>query len=150
MPFGATNAPATFQRLVESCLGDLNLNWCIIYLDDVVVYASIVEEDLKRLEGVFQKLKDAVLKLKPSKCELFKKSISYLGHVVSEDGIQTDPKKIEKVKTWKRPHNVNTVRKFLGFVNYYRKFIKDYSKIARPLYDLVSGDNAKQKTNKVE
>ena len=94
MPFGATNAPATFQRLMESCLGDLNLNWCIIYLDDVVVYAPTVEEHLKRLEGVFQKLKDAGLKLKPSKCELFKKSISYLGHVVSEDGIHTDPKKI--------------------------------------------------------
>ena len=150
MPFGATNAPATFQRLMESCLGDLNLNWCIIYLDDVVVFAPTVEEHLKRLEGVFQKLKEAGLKLKPSKCELFKKSISYLGHVVSEEGIHTDPKKIETVKTWKRPHNVHTVRKFLGFVNYYRKFIKDYSKIARPLYDLVSGDNAKKRTNPVE
>ena len=150
MQFGATNAPATFQRLMESCLGDLNLNWCIIYLDDVVVYASTVEEHPKRLEGVFQKLKDAGLKLKPSKCELFKKSLSYLSHVVSENGIQTDPKKIEKVKTWKRPHNVNIVRKFLGFVNYYRTFIKDYSKSARPLYDLISGDNAKKKTNLVE
>ena len=150
MPFGATNAPATFQRLMESCLGDLNLNWCIIYLDDVVVYAPTVKEHLVRLEAVFQKLKDAGLKLKPSKCDLFKKSISYLGHVVSEEGVQTDPKKIEAVKNWKRPHNVHTVRRFLGFVNYYRKFIKDYSKIARPLYDLVSGDNAKKRTNPVE
>ena len=149
MPFGATNAPATLQRLMESCLGDLNLNWCIIYLDDVGVYAPNVKEHLQRLEGVFQKLKDVGLKLKPSKCQLFKKSISYLGHIVSE-GVHTDPKKIEDVKNWKRPHNVNTVRKFLGFVNYYRKFIKDYSKIARPLYDLVSGDNAKKRTNPVE
>ena len=150
MPFGATNVPATFQRLMESCLGDLNLNWCIIYLNDVVVYAPTVKEHLVRLEAVFQKLKDAGLKLKPSKCDLFKKSISYLGHVVSEEGVQTDPKKIEAVKKWKRPHNVYTVRRFLGFVNYYRKFIKDYSKIARPLYDLVSGNNAKKKTNPVE
>ena len=150
MPFGATNAPATFQRLMESCLGDLNLNWCIIYLDDVVVYAPTVEEHLKRLEGVLQKLKAAGLKLKPSKCELFKKSISYLGHVVSEEGVRTDPKKIEAVQKWERPHNVYTIRRFLGFVNYYRKFIKDYSKIARPLYNLISGDNAKKRTNLIE
>ena len=147
MPFGDTNAPATFQRLMESCLGDLNLNWCIIYLDDVVVYAPTVKEHLKRLEGVFQELKRAGLKLKPSKCELFKQSISYLG---SEEGVQTDPKKIAAVKEWERPHNVHTVRRFLGFVNYYRKFIKDYSKIARPLYNLISGDNAKRRTNPVE
>ena len=149
MPFGATNAPATFQRLMESCLGDLNLNWCIIYLDDVVVYARNVKEHLKRLEGVFQKLKDAGLKLKPSKYQLFKKSISYLGHVVSEEGVHTDPKKIETVQNWERPTTVHTVRHFLGFVNYYRRFIKDYSKVARPLYDLISGDNAKRKTNPV-
>ena len=150
MPFGATNAPATFQRLMKSCLGDLNLNWCIIYLDDVVVYAPTVKEHLKRLEGVIQKLKNAGLKLKPSKCQLFKKSITYLGHVVSEEGVHTDPKKIETVRNWKRPHNVHTVRKFFGFVNYYRRFIKDYSKVARPLYDLISGDNAKKRTNPVE
>ena len=148
MLFGATNAPATFQRLMESCLGDLNLSWFIIYLDDVVVFAPTVKDYLIRLEAVFQKLRYAGLKLKPSKCELFKKSISYLGHVVSEEGVQTDAK-IETVKKWQRPHNVHTVRRFLGSVNYYRKFIKDYSKIARPLYDLVSGDNAKRRTNPV-
>ena len=152
MPFAATNAPATFQKLMESCPGGLNLNWCIIYLDDVVVYAPTVKEHLKRLEGVFQKLKSAglKLKLKSSKCELFKQSISYLEHVVSEEGVQTDPKKIAAVKEWERPHNVHTVRRFLGFVNYYRKFIKDYSKIARPLYNLISGDNTKRRTNQVE
>ena len=95
---------------MESCLGDLNLNWCIIYLDDVVVYAPTMEEHLKRLSGVFQKLKEAGLKLKPRKCQLFRKSISYLGHVISEEGVRTDPKKIEAVQNWERPHNVNTVR----------------------------------------
>ena len=121
MPFGATNAPATLQRLMESCFRDLNLTWCIIYLDDVVVHAPTVAEHLIRLEAVFLKLKEAGLKLKPSKCELFKKSIAYLGHIV-----ETDPKKIAAVLEWPRPHNVNTVRKFLGFVNYYRRFIKDF------------------------
>ena len=150
MPFGATNAPATFQRLMESCLGDLNLNWCIIYLDDIVVFSPTVDEHLERLEAVFQKLKNAGLKLKPSKCNLFRTSIPFLGHIVSAEGITTDPKKVEAVAKWPRPHNVTTVRKFLGFVNYYRRFIKGCSQIARPLYDLISGENAKKKTNPIE
>ena len=88
-----------------------------------------VAEHLIRLEAVFQKLKDARLKLKPSKCELFKKSFAYLGHIVSEEGVETDPKKIAAVLYWPRPHNVHAVRKFLEFLNYYRRFIKDFSKL---------------------
>ena len=91
MPFGLTNAPATFQRLMESCLGDLHLNWCIIYLDDIIVFSETPHEHIKRLCGVFQKLASAGLTLKPSKCEFFKKKITYLGHVVSENGIEVDP-----------------------------------------------------------
>ena len=97
MPFGATNAPATFQRMMETCLGDLHLNWCLIYLDDIIVFAKTQEEAITRLGTVFQKLREAGLKLKPSKCELFKTSLLYLGHIVSEDGIRTDPKKIEAI-----------------------------------------------------
>ena len=82
MPFGLTSAPATFQRLMESCLGELNLSWCIIYLDDIIVFSQTSEEHLVRSQSVFDKLKTAGLKLKPSKCELFKKQINYLGHVV--------------------------------------------------------------------
>ena len=91
MPFGLTNAPATFQRLMETCLGDLHLNWCIIYLDDVVIFSKTPEEHLERLDAVFTKIGKAGLKLKPSKCEFFKKRITYLGHVVSDQGIETDP-----------------------------------------------------------
>ena len=83
MPFGLTNAPATFQRLMESCLGDLHLNWCIIYLDDIIVFSKMPKEHIKRLRGVFSKLVQAGLKLKPRKCEFFKSRISYLGHIVS-------------------------------------------------------------------
>ena len=79
MPFGLTNAPATFQRLMESCLGDLHLSWCIIYLDDIIIFS---EDHITRLEGVFEKLAEAGLKLKPSKCKFFKSSLKYLGHVV--------------------------------------------------------------------
>ena len=90
MPFGLTNAPATFQRLMETCLGDLNLNWCIIYLDDIVIFSKDLASHLKRLEAVFQKLEEAGLKLKPSKCELFQRQLAYLGHVISAEGVATD------------------------------------------------------------
>ena len=94
MPFGLTNAPATFQSLMESCLGELHLNWCIIYLDDIIVFSHTPEEHALRLKAVFNKLKAAGLKLKPSKCDLFKKEIKYLGHVVSNKGVSTDTDKI--------------------------------------------------------
>ena len=93
MPFGLTNAPATFQRLMESCLGELHLSWCIIYLDDIIVFSWTPEEHLVRLQAVFNKLKAAGLKLKPSKCELFRNQINYLEHVVGQNGVTTDPKK---------------------------------------------------------
>ena len=94
MPFGFTNAPATFQHLMESCLGELHLSWCIIYLDDIIVFSRTPEERLKRLQGVFEKLAKAGLKLKSSKSEFFKSKITYLGHIVPAQGIETDPKKL--------------------------------------------------------
>ena len=137
MPFGLTNAPATFQRLMESCLGELHLSWCIIYLDDIIVFSWTPEEHLVRLQAVFDKLKAAGLKLKPSKCELFRKQINYLGHVVGHKGVATDPKKIEAVTEWPRPNTVTEVRSFLGFVGYYRRFIPNFPKVAKPLNILL-------------
>ena len=123
MPFGLTNAPATFQRLMESCLGEMHLNWCIIYLDDVIIFSRTPEEHVQRLRSVLQKLRAAGLKLKPSKCEFFKDRISYLGHIVSKDGVETDPKKIQVIVDWPVPKTVYDVRSFLGFSNYYRNFM---------------------------
>ena len=148
--FGLCNAPATFQRLMETCLGDMHLQWCIIYLDDIIVFSKTPEEHIERLRGVFQKLADAGLKLKPSKCEFFKAEINYLGHVVSKDGIRTDEKKIQVIKDWPRPVTVTDVRSFLGFTNYYRKFIYRYAQVAKPLNALIAGENAKFKRRKVE
>ena len=139
MPFGATNAPATFQRLMHDCLGDLNMNWCIVYLDDIIIFSDTKEEHLKRLEAVFQKLFAAGLKLKPSKCFFFREEIEYLGHVVSGKGIATNPKKVEAVAKWPTPKTVYDVRSFLGFVGYYRRFIKDFSKIAKPIREVITG-----------
>ena len=120
MPFGLTNVPATFQRLMESCLVDLHLNWCIIYLDDVIVFSKTPKEHIHRLCGVFHKLFSAGLKLKPKKCEFFKLKIAYLGHIVSTKRIETDLKKAEAVKNWTVPKTVTDIRSFLGFTNYYR------------------------------
>ena len=97
MPFGLTNTPTTFQHLMETCLGELHLNWCIIYLDDIIIFSKTPQEHLKRLQGVFEHLAQAGLKLKPSKCEFFQDSLHYLGHIVSKKGIATDPKKIETI-----------------------------------------------------
>ena len=102
-----TNAPATFQRLMETCLGDLNLHWCIIYLDDIVIFSKDLASNLKRLEAVFQKLEEAGLKLKPSKCELFQQQLTYLRHIISIQEIATDEGKIEAIKN--RPTSTNVM-----------------------------------------
>ena len=119
MPFGLTNAPATFQQLMQRCLGNVHLHYCIIYLDDVIVFSKIPQEHVIRLRAVFEKLKQAGLKLKPSKCEFFRQKLTYLGHVVSKEGIQTNPKKVKAIHKWPIPTNVTEVRSFLGFTNYY-------------------------------
>ena len=149
LPFGAVNAPAGFQRLMETCLGELHLNWCLLYLDDIVVYSKDIPSHLVRLRAVFDKLRAAGLKLKPKKCDLFRARLKYLGHIVSSDGIGTDPEKIQCIKDWPVPLTVTDLRSFLGFTNYYRKFLKGYAKLAKPLHKLISGDLAKKKRNKL-
>ena len=110
MPFGLTNTPAMFQHLMEPCLGDMTLNWCIIYLDDIIVFSKTLEDHTQRLRGVFEKLSAAGLQLKPSKCDFFKSLIAYLGHIVLKDGIETDPKKIATIKDWLVPKTVTEVQ----------------------------------------
>ena len=134
MPFGARYVPATFQRLMENCLGELNLSWCVVYLDDII-FGKSPEEHLKRLAAVFEKLRQAKLKLKPSKCNFFKTEISFLGHIVSKEGIATDPSKVQlqAVRNWPKPQTLIDVRSFLGFMGDYREFIENFSSIARPL-----------------
>ena len=130
MPFGLMNALATFQHLMESCLGESHLNWCIIYIDDIIVFSKTPEEHLKRLQGVLDKLAKAGLKLKPSKYQFFKSRITYLGHIVSAAGIETDPKRIEAIKNWTLPRTATDVHSFLSFTNHYRRFIQGYAKVA--------------------
>ena len=119
MHFRLPNTPATFQRLVETCLGDLNLHCYIIYLDYIVIFSKDPASHLERLEAVFQKLEKAGLKLKTSKCELFRQHIAYLGHVISTEGVATDEVKIDAIKNWPTPTNITEVHSFLGFMGYY-------------------------------
>ena len=137
LPFGLTSAPSTFERLMEKVLRGLHWKTLLIYLDDVVVFSGTVHEHLTRLQEVFERLRQAGLKLKPSKCELFKRQVKYLGHIVSGNGVSTDPEKVEAIQNWPVPRTVTEVRAFLGMTGYYRRFIAGYADIARPLHKLT-------------
>lgn len=137
MPFGLANSPATYQRLMEDCLGDLHMTDCFIYLDDLIIFSSTFDEHLEKLHRVLQRIRENGIKLSPKKCSFFMPRVKYLGFIVSSDGIETDPEKVKKVLNWKTPTTPQEVHSFLGFAGYYRKFIKDFSKIARPLTNLI-------------
>ncbi|CAG2236597.1 unnamed protein product [Mytilus edulis] len=137
MPMGLANSAATFERLVEMVLGNLNWKKCLCYLDDIIIFGRDFETALQNLKEVFQRLKMANLKLKAKKCHLFQSKVTYLGHVVSAQGIECDPKKIEDVKNWTVPKNVKNIKSFLGFTGYYRKFIPHFSEVAAPLNRLT-------------
>ena len=147
MPFGLVNAPATYQRLMEECFFGLHLDICYIYLDDLIIFSKTFEEQVDRLKKIFQRLREVNLKLSPKKCEFFKKKVRYVGHIVSSEGIEPDPQKIDKVKDWPTPTNPDEVRQFLGFVGYYRRFIQDFSKISRPLAELIPEPTKRKRRN---
>ena len=137
MPFGLSNAPATFERLMERVLGQLQWQICLCYLDDILVFSDTVEDHLTRLEAVFSRLRAAGLKLKPKKCHFFQEKVTFLGHVISREGIATDPAKVEKVLKCMNPTNIHDIRSVVGFLSYYRRFIPDFSTVAKPLIKLT-------------
>ena len=134
MPFGLCNAPATFQRLMEKILGSLIGNGVLVYLDDILIYAETPEQLLDILSEVLKRLAAAGLKCKPSKCSLFTKQVNYLGHIVSKEGINPEPAKLEKIKQWPKPEKGKGLASFLGLCNYYRELIPSFAHISDPLY----------------
>jgi len=134
MPFGLCNAGSTFQRLMDVLMSGLHLDVCLVYLDDIILFSRTVEEHLERLVRVLSRLRTAGLKLKPEKCSLMQRPVSFLGHVVSGDGIATDPQKVNIVTDWPVPNSVKEVRSFLGLAGCYRRFVKGYANIAAPLH----------------
>ncbi|KAL1269573.1 hypothetical protein QQF64_031862 [Cirrhinus molitorella] len=139
MPQGISNAPSTFQRLMERCMGDLNRKEVLVFIDDLIVFSRTLEEHQTRLMQVLKRLREFGLKLSPEKCKFCQTSVRYLGHIVSQHGVETDPAKVEALKTWPRQRNLKELRSFLSFSGYYRRFVQDFLKIVKPLNGLTAG-----------
>ena len=137
MPFGLTNAPASFQRLMDTVLAPLKWLTCLVYMDDIIVFSPNFDENIIRLRAVLQAWSDAGLILNPLKCFFAGPSDFYLGHKVCGEGVGPDPKKTEAILRFPSPCCTTTVRRFIGVASYYRRFVKDFSKIAGPLFDLT-------------
>jgi len=138
MPFGLCNTPAIFERLMERIFQDLVTKICLVYLDDIIVFGKTFEDMAENLKQIFIRFRKANLKINPKKCSLFERQVKYLGHVITADGISTDPEKTTAVAEWPVPQSKKQVRSFLGFYSYYRKFVKgSLSIIAKPLFVLT-------------
>jgi hypothetical protein len=148
MPFGLTNAPATFQSVINKALHEYLDIFVTAYLDDILVYSKgSLEEHVEHVKKVLRKLKEYRMYLQPAKCEFHIKETTFLGFIISTEGVKMDPKKIAAVKEWTTPKTVKDVQSFLGFANYYRKFIKNYSKITTPLTEITKKEKGFQWDN---
>ena len=137
MPFGLTNAPATFQRFMDIVLAGLKWKSLLVYLDDICIFSRTFDSHLADVQEVFNRIRNAGLKLKPTKCHFFQKEIKYLGHIVNADGILPSPDKLKAIADMLTPDSAARVQSFLGLVGYYRKFIPDFAIICNPLYNLT-------------
>lgn len=140
LPFGLCSAPATFQRMMDTVLSGLKWQSCLVYLDDVVVFSATFEQHMERLRAVLTAIKSADLTIKPQKCHFGFRELLFLGHVISAEGVRPDPGKTEAVAKFPKPTDKKAVRRFLGLCAYYRRFVKNFSRIAEPLTRLTKED----------
>ena len=137
MPFGLYNAPATFQRLMNTILRDILWQYVVVYMDDINVGSKTFKDHLLHLEQVFLRLRQARLKLSPEKCFFFKDELPFLGHVISRKGIHTDPEKLRVIKEFPILKDLTQLRGFIALASYYRRFVKNFSSIVKPLNCLL-------------
>jgi len=133
MPFGLMNAPSDFQSLINDVLRSYLDDFCTAFLDDIFIYSNTLEEHKEQVYKVLKALSDAGVHLKPEKCHFHKEEVKNLGFIITTNGIRMDPEKVSCVLGWETPRTVTDVQCFLGFANFYRRFIKDYSKVVTPL-----------------
>lgn len=147
MPFGLKNAPSIFQRCVNEILKKFIGKFVYVYIDDVLIFSNSIEEHMIHISLVTKALYDAHMKISNEKCHFFKDKIEFLGHIISHNKITVDPTKIETIRDYPVPVTLKQLRSFLGLSGYYRKFIRDYAKLTKPLTIHLRGDNGGIKAN---
>ncbi|XP_070008644.1 uncharacterized mitochondrial protein AtMg00860-like [Nicotiana sylvestris] len=143
MPFGLTNAPSSFQGLMNHVFQEHLRKFILIFFDDILIFSKNMEDHAEHLRITFRLLMQHQLYDRRTKCQFLVASVEYLGHFISARGMTTDPKKIQAVKQWLAPATVKQMRGFLGLVGYYRRFIRGYGHISKPLTDLLKKDHFK-------
>lgn len=141
MPFGLKTAPATFQRAMDNVLRGLQGIHCLVYLDDIIVYSSSLQEHVDKLRIIFNRLREMNLKVTLDKCEFLRKEVLYLGHTITKNGLMPNSDKIRAVLNFPLPRTTTEIKSFLGLVGYYRKFIKDFAKLTQPLTSCLKKKN---------
>jgi hypothetical protein len=137
MSFGLTNAPAYFMNLMNKVFMEELDKFVVVFIDNILIYSKTVEEHEQHLRVVLEKLRAHKLYAKFSKCEFWLEKVAFLGHILTAEGVEVDPEKVEAVSNWQQPTNVSEIRSFLGLAGYYRRFIEGFSKIARPMIELL-------------
>lgn len=141
MPMGLKNSPSTFQRVMDNVLRDLQNVICLVYLDDIIVFSTSLQEHMVNLEKVFQRLRESNFKIQLDKSEFLKRETAYLGHIISSEGIKPNPDKIHAIKKYPLPKTPKEIKQFLGLLGYYRKFIPDFARITKPMTQCLKKGN---------
>lgn len=147
LPFGLRNAPSIFQRMIDDVLKEEIGKTCYVYIDDVIIFGRTEEEHLQNIEKIFSKLEKANLRVNLEKTKFLKPETEFLGYLVTSTGIKPDPRKVKAIQNIRPPQNLKDLKSFLGLTSYYRRFIRDFAKIAKPLTNLTRGRNAQIKAN---
>lgn len=150
LPFGLKNAPAIFQRVMDDVLHEHIGKICYVYIDDIIIFGETLEKQLSNLKIILETLRKANFKIQPDKSEWLKSEVEFLGFIVSRNGLQPNPQKVESIKKYPEPSNLKELRAFLGLSGYYRRFMKNYADIAKPLTKYLKGENGHRQISKNE